>query len=178
MNLQKVIMKVPFGEDKGQLKYTLKHVNYGNVSYRTILEEISDGSTFSVGDADAVLKNFFEMVVDQVADGHTVEMGELGTLKPKIQAKCVDTRNECTASTIKRVGMQYTPSMTLEAEAKAMSMRVVYFGASAFDEVLPDGSEPDDGDDTPGQGDNDSGSTEPGGNTPGGGSQGGGDLEG
>ena len=171
MDLQKVKCKVVVGKKKGQEMFTLRRVNYGGVSYEKLLEEISNGSTFSSGDADAILKNFFEVVFDEVANGHAVEMGVLGTLNPRITAKTVDTPDECKADTISRIGIHYKPSVSLDEAAKTMSMQVCYFSNPDVDDTEPDDDIPDDGG-------NDNGDTEPGNNNQGGGSSGGGDLEG
>ena len=99
-------------------------------------------------------------------EGHIVDLGSLGSIMPKISVKSVATRKECDLSTIKSVGLQYTPTADLASDAKKISMEVIDIYDYDYDEIEGDDDEQvDDGpdnepDDTGNQG---------GGNTGGGG---------
>ena len=95
------------GPKKGQYQYTLKRVSYGNVTSEAILEEIQSATTFSRADTDAVIHAFVDVMVEGIAEGRIVDFGVLGTLYPRITAKAVDTKEECTPATIERKGILY-----------------------------------------------------------------------
>ncbi|MBR3938642.1 MAG: hypothetical protein IKJ67_01530 [Bacteroidales bacterium] len=145
MDVKKVkkIMKV--GPKKDKELYGLRWINYGNVDNDILLEEIDDATTFSDSDCEAILKEFANVVMRRVANGHVVDLGVLGTLRPKITAKAVDTEEECVASTIQNVGILYQPAVELTTDAKKISVNVINIGPTAEDDspTEPD-TEPDD----------------------------------
>lgn len=157
MDLQLVKTKMTIGPKKGQYQYTLKRVSYGNVTSEAILEEIQSATTFSRADTDAVIHAFVDVMIEGIAEGRIVDFGVLGTLYPRITAKAVDTKEECTPDTIEKKGILYRPNNELTDDAKKMKLRVI--------DVLPSAGTPSGGEeeeeepDTGGQG----------GNTPGGG---------
>ena len=156
LNIIEKTMKV--GPKKGQKMYGLARVSTPNVHSRTIAEQVSKASTFSEADTRHIIKEFLDVVTDYVADGYVVDMGELGTLRPTITAKSVDTREECKADTITDKGIRYIARNEFSKDVKGMSLHIL-------NPVKGSGSESS----TPGEG---------GGGNSGGGSQGGGDLVG
>ena len=163
MDMQVVKTKMGVGPKKGQIQYTLKRVSYADVTSEALLDEIKSASTFSPADAKSMLGNFVDVVKEDLLEGRIVDLGVLGSLMPKISVKSVDTRKECDLSTIKSVGIQYTPATELTSDAKKISMQVIDI-YDYDDETAPD--LPDD--------DNDEGDDNGGGTTPGGGNDDGG----
>lgn len=144
MDVKKVkkIMKV--GPKKDKELYGLRWINYGNVDNDILLEEIDDATTFSDSDCEAILKEFANVVMRRVANGHVVDLGVLGTLKPKITAKAVDTEKECTTDTIQNVGILYQPAVELTTDAKKISVNVISIAPTAIDGEGPDDETGDD----------------------------------
>ena len=157
MDMQVVKTKMGVGPKKGQIQYTLKRVSYADVTSEALLDEIKSASTFSPADAKSMLGNFVDVVKEDLLEGRIVDLGVLGSLMPKISVKSVDTRKECDLSTIKSVGIQYTPATELTSDAKKISMQVIDI-YDYDDETAPD--LPDDDDD---EGDDNGGGTTPGG---------------
>lgn len=156
LNIIEKTMRV--GPKKGQKMYGLARVSTPNVHSRTIAEQVSKASTFSEADTRHIIKEFLDVVTDYVADGYVVDMGELGTLRPTITAKSVDTRQECKADTITDKGIRYIARNEFAKDVKGMSLHILNpLKGSDSEPSTPDG----------GDGDNQ-----------GGGSQGGGDLVG
>ena len=158
MDVKKVKKTMKVGPKKDKELYGLRWVNYGSVGNDVLLEEIDDATTFSDADCEAILKEFANVVMRRVANGHVVDLGVLGTLKPKITAKSVDTEKECTTGTIQNVGILYQPESSLISEAKNMSVNIISIAPTAIDD--------EELDDEPGD---DSGNNSGGGNTGGGG---------
>ena len=155
MDLQLVKTKMGVGPKKGQEQYTLKRVSYGNITSEAILEEIQSATTFSRADADAIIHAFADVMVEGIADGRIVDLGVLGTIYPKITAKAVDSKEECTVETIKNKSILYRPDGELSDEAKKMKLRII--------DVVPSDKTTTD------EPDNDDGGGNTGGNTGGGG---------
>ena len=152
MDVKKVKKTMAVGPKKGKELYGLKWVNYGSLSSEALLEEVDAASTFSDADSEAILKEFVEVVMRRVANGHSVDLGVLGTLRPKISAKAVDTEAECTAETIQTVGLVYQASTKLSSDAKKMSVNVISISPSGSveDTTEPDDEPDDDNTDTGG----------------------------
>lgn len=154
MDVKKVKKTMAVGPKKGKELYGLKWVNYGSLSSEVLLEEVDAASTFSDSDSEAILKEFVEVVMRRVANGHSVDLGVLGTLRPKITAKAVDTEAECTAETIQTVGLVYQASTKLSSDAKKMVVNVINISpnGSAEDDIEPDDDNTDTGGNTGGGG--------------------------
>ncbi len=156
MDMQVVKTKMGVGPKKGQIQYTLKRVSYADVTSEALLDEIKSASTFSPADAKSMLGNFVDVVKEDLLEGRIVDLGVLGSLMPKISVKSVDTRKECDLSTIKSVGIQYTPATELTSDAKKISMQVVDI-YDYDDETQGDETEGDDNTGNDNQGGGDSG---------------------
>lgn len=156
MDMQVVKTKMGVGPKKGQIQYTLKRVSYADVTSEALLDEIKSASTFSPADAKSMLGNFVDVVKEDLLEGRIVDLGVLGSLMPKISVKSVDTRKECDLSTIKSVGIQYTPATELTSDAKKISMQVIDI-YDYEDETQGDETEGDDNTGNDNQGGNDDG---------------------
>lgn len=114
------------GPKKGKELYTIRRVNIiGNCSFSYLLKRIEDSSTFSDADAELILKTFSDVVEEKLSSGTPVDLGPLGTLRPKITAKSVATKEQCTAKTITSKGITYHPRAELTQALKGISRRVI-----------------------------------------------------
>lgn len=145
MDVKKVKKTMKVGPKKDKELYGLRWVNYGSVGNDVLLEEIDDATTFSDSDCETILKEFANVVMRRVANGHVVDLGVLGTLKPKITAKSVDTEKECTTGTIQNVGILYQPAVELTTDAKKIPINVISIAPTAIDDDNTEGdtTEPD-----------------------------------
>ena len=143
MDVKKVKKTMKVGPKKGKVLYGLQWVNYVNVSSSALLKEVESASTFSDSDADALVKEFANVVIGYVANGHSVDLGVLGTLSPKLSAKAVDSEKDCTARTIEGIGVLYRSRQELNDEAKGMSINMLS-SSSKIEESDPEGGDDDD----------------------------------
>lgn len=158
MDLNIIKKKMTVGPKKGQTMYGLSRVSMPTIHSNAILDEVKQSSTFSQGDAKHIIKELANVMVEFVANGCAVDLGELGTLRPTISAKSVDTRQECKASTITDRGIRYTSRADFATDMKGMSLRVLNASQSSSGNI--------------------EGGSDTGGNTGGGNSGGGDDLVG
>lgn len=159
MDVKKVKRTMKVGPKKDKTLYGLQWVNYGNVSSEALLQEVEAATTLSDSDADLLVKEFANVVIGYVANGHSVDLGVLGTLSPKITAKAVDSEKDCTAQTIGSIGVLYRSRKELTDDAKAMSITML---SSSSASSADGGNEGDDsgngGSDNGGGGNGDDGS--------------------
>lgn len=131
MDLQKIKKTMKVGPKKDVELYGLKWVNYGNLSSSALISEIEQLGTLSDSDAELIVRTFVNVITNYVANGHSVDLGVMGTIKPKISAKSVATEAECKASTIETIGILYRSRQELIDDAKKMSMRVISSSSSS-----------------------------------------------
>ena len=131
MDVKKVKRTMKVGPKKDKTLYGLQWVNYGNVSSEALLQEVEAATTLSDSDADLLVKEFANVVIGYVANGHSVDLGVLGTLSPKITAKAVDSEKDCTAQTIGSIGVLYRSRKELTDDAKAMSITMLSSSSSS-----------------------------------------------
>lgn len=125
MELQIVWLKMAVGPKKGQKQYTIRRVNYGDITYEALLDEVEAASTFSGADVEVMIKMFGKIVEEKLSCGVPVDLGPLGTLRPKITAKSVATKEQCTAKTITSKGITYHPRAELTQALEGISRRVI-----------------------------------------------------
>ena len=143
MDVKKVKRTMKVGPKKDKTLYGLQWINYGNVSSEALLQEVEAATTLSDSDADLLVKEFANVVIGYVANGHSVDLGVLGTLSPKITAKAVDSEKDCTAQTIGSIGVLYRSRQELADDAKAMSITML---SSSSSSGSTDGGDDDTGD--------------------------------
>ena len=125
MEMQIVWLKMAMGPKKGQKQYTIRRVNYGDVTYEALLDEVEAASTFSGADVEVMMKMFGKIVEEKLSCGVPVDLGPLGTLRPKITAKSVATKEQFTAKTITNKGVTYYPRAELVEALNKASLRVI-----------------------------------------------------
>lgn len=143
MDVKKVKRTMKVGPKKDKTLYGLQWINYGNVSSEALLQEVEAATTLSDSDAELLVKEFANVVIGYVANGHSVDLGVLGTLSPKITAKAVDSEKDCTAQTIGSIGVLYRSRQELADDAKAMSITML---SSSSSSGSTDGGDDDTGD--------------------------------
>ena len=140
MKMQVIQQTMTVGPKKGQTLYGLKPESRTRVHSEVLLDEIRSASTFSEADSIAIFREFAQVVMEQVANGRSCDLGDLGTIRPKFSAKAVDTKEECNAKTISGLGILYRSRAELANEVKQIPMQMV--GKTAKDDEEPGGEEP------------------------------------
>ena len=85
-----------------------------------LAERVGRGSTFAPAEVKGVLNEVAYYVTTLMADGHPVDLGDLGRLYPSIEAKSCDTANEVTEKTVKSINVTYRPKKAMKQKlAKA-----------------------------------------------------------
>ena len=85
-----------------------------------LAERVGRGSTFGPAEVKGVLAEVAYYVTALMADGHPVDLGELGRLYPSIDAKGCDTAKEVTEKSVKSIDVTYRPNKAMKQKlAKA-----------------------------------------------------------
>ena len=107
--------EVPSKKENGEEPKLYPHIiSSGTIRTRTILEEISEASTFTVGDLEGVLCALTEKISKYLVDGYHVELGKIGYFSASLKAtiKKRSAHNPFTSTTLisgLRCGFADTP---------------------------------------------------------------------
>lgn len=104
----------------------IKHRYIARVEHSRVIdvdelaERVGRGSTFAPAEVKGVLDEVAYYATALMADGHPVDLGELGRLYPSIDAKGCDTAKEVTEKSVKSIDVTYRPKKTMKQKlAKA-----------------------------------------------------------
>lgn len=133
MKMQRVTVKMAVGKLKNRQMYTIKPMVFPTVSTQRVVEGITAATTFTPADAEVLLRTFAQVVEEKLSDGHPVDLGVLGTMRPTIKARACNTAADCNARTITARTIRYSARADLAKAMRNISMHVEELGASAFD---------------------------------------------
>ena len=124
MNTVIVHKTMAVGCHKGKRRYTIAREGRHRIHTSVILAEVAKATTFSPADAELLLSSVAEVVREKVASGCSVSLGALGTVRPAITARSVESRNLCNAKTITNRSIQFTARTELNRRLSNMPLRV------------------------------------------------------
>ena len=84
------------------------------IGLNDVAEQIEKQSTVSLADIKGVLDALQEVVLEAMADGYSVRLGDLGSFRPTISAvKSREKQEDVSADDIKAVRVRFRPSAAL-----------------------------------------------------------------
>lgn len=102
-------------------KQVAQQINLGRVDIDQLATEIAEVTSLGEGDVKSVLLHLAKQSVGYLTMGFSVQLGDLGTLTPRISAKAVPTGEKYTTDQIRRVNVRYTPSSAIKTRLKGVS---------------------------------------------------------
>ena len=115
--------KIPTGDKKGQVVYTVSPVSYGVLTSDDAARQISTESTATPGDVKAVLDRYAYYVVENLKKGYSIELLGFGTLYLRfIKGKSVDTPDKANANLVNAVLPAFRPSYTMVNGSRLYSL--------------------------------------------------------
>ena len=96
-------------------------INLGRVDIDQLATEIAEVTSLGEGDVKSVLLHLAKQSVGYLTMGFSVQLGDLGTLTPRISAKAVPTTDKYTTDNIRRVNVRYTPSSAIKTRLRGVS---------------------------------------------------------
>ena len=102
------------GKPAAPRKWYPKLKSAGRVGLRRFAEEIERRSTLTIGDIENCLKNFLDLIPVFLLLGHSISLGDFGTLRLSIRSKCgAATIGDWEVGMIKCVKVIFTPGPIL-----------------------------------------------------------------
>ena len=84
------------------------------ISYDHVLEEMQTRTSLNKGSISSVLINLSELIISKLTQGHPVDLGPIGKIKPRISAQSKKTKEEVTTKTITTKSTLYLPSKAIK----------------------------------------------------------------
>lgn len=115
MGLKYVVAKQVFGFDETRTeKYVPKQVITGKVSFNKLCAQVGQICGAHRGTVQLVIAGLVDVLVNNLDDGKSVQLGEFGTFRPAIRAKASDAEADADATKIYRRRIVFTPGTALK----------------------------------------------------------------
>ena len=114
---RKVITK----DGSRQVRQVARQVNLGKVTIHQLAKEIADITSLGRGDVASVLTHLSELAIRYSTLGFSVDLGDLGTLTPRLSAKALPLEEKYTPDAIRQLRLRFTPSKEMKIRLKEVS---------------------------------------------------------
>lgn len=95
-------------------------INQGRVTTREVAEQLQEITSLGRGDVLSVLTHMGDVAARYLREGHSVQLGELGTFTPYIKCKAVKEGEKFTSADLTRINVVFRASKWLrDAMSKA-----------------------------------------------------------
>ena len=101
-----------------KVKYYAQIANTSPVNLDVITELVQAQSTVSAADVKAVLDQLQVIVQEQLRNGRSIRLGDLGSFRPTLSSRGVDTAASVKSTQIKRVNVVFVPSAYIQKDLK------------------------------------------------------------
>ena len=106
--------KLPGSNNKGQVKYFAVVKSTSKVGLTEMTSYIESICTVNGADIRAVLYGLEEFIIKSLNDGKTVEIGEIGNIKVRVNSEGEDSANLVTPKSIKKARATFLPGKRLK----------------------------------------------------------------
>jgi len=115
MALKYVVTKQIFGFDETKKeKYVARQVMTGQVNFKKLCTQISQICGAHRGTVQLVISGMVDVLVNNLDDGKSVQLGEFGTFRPAIRARAADDKEKANVDSIYRRRITFTPGAALK----------------------------------------------------------------
>ncbi|MCD8178771.1 MAG: HU family DNA-binding protein [Tannerellaceae bacterium] len=117
LNYRIIPRKIMAGEDAGKTKYYGQVVRSKLVPYKQLCQQLMVQSSATRGDVSLILDNLVDTILVHLENGHSVQLGDLGTFRMSAGSYGVESEDEFKASLMKRPRVIFSPGAELRARA-------------------------------------------------------------
>lgn len=123
MNYSLVLRRNPAKKDEPK-KYYASAQTTGAFTFQQLSERIADRSTASIADVSLVIKNLLKVMTDELQNGNTVLVDDIGTFRLGFSSKGVAKISDFSTDMIKRVHVVFYPSVALKASCTGLQFEM------------------------------------------------------
>jgi predicted histone-like DNA-binding protein len=88
------------------------------IKEKEVAQKVAEETTLNPKEAEMAVSQLLKVVPALLLEGHTVQLGSLGSFRLTLSSEGSATENEATASKIKRVNVRFTESEELKTAMK------------------------------------------------------------
>ena len=110
-----------FLKDKPEL-YKVQQINYGTLGLEKLVAEIAHAEGVNESQTLSVITALVNRIAHYVELGYGVRVGDLGSFKLQLNAKCAKSIDDADASTIRRFRVNFRPGKKLQDVAKTVTV--------------------------------------------------------
>ncbi len=116
-----VVQKVNPQKRNDPKKYYASAKSDGEVTLKQLAKRISNMNTVNSADTLAVLDSLEQVMLEELAEGRTVRLGDFGTFSITLSSTGMDKEDEVTAFSIKGCRIQFRPGPGMKNLTKTVS---------------------------------------------------------
>jgi predicted histone-like DNA-binding protein len=90
----------------------------GLVREKKLAKLLADETTLNPKEAEMTLYQLLKVIINLLLEGHTVQLGELGTFRLTVRSEGSATSEETNATKIKAIQLQFTSSKVVREQLK------------------------------------------------------------
>lgn len=117
----KTKMKLNFKKDKPTV-YKIQQVNYGAVDTETLTDDVAEACGMNRAMTKAIIEAIVQRTCRYIGMGLSVQLGDLGTIKPVFTTKTKETVDELGADNIRNKKVRFYPGARLNQVVKNLSV--------------------------------------------------------
>lgn len=122
-------------------KYTIASKALGHTGINELAQEMAAESTVTRHDVKAVLSSLEDHIMRNLRQGHTVQLGDLGSFHLTLSSAMVEEEKDVNPSLVKGVNVRFVPSKAfknaLKLGSEFVSFKPYYPEAAAETEETP-----------------------------------------
>ena len=109
----KTVLRI--GKDKGKERYYAKSDKPRVISYEDAIRDIAEMSSLTTGDVRNAIDRLAYYLQRELAEGNTVQLGQIGTFRVSAQGKYIEKAQDVHAGTIKPARIQFVLNSYLKS---------------------------------------------------------------
>lgn len=147
MSIKYKVVKQVLGFDKnGGEKYVLKTVTGEMLTFNKVCNQVCQITGAHRGVVTLIIGGLLDVMVNNLDMGHSVQLGDFGTLRPGLRTKAQDNEEDATAQAVYRRKINLVPGKMLKNFLNDVSVtRAAVSTQSSSNNSGGNGENPDDG---------------------------------
>lgn len=114
--LIKPVQRTNPGKPDAAKKWYLVQNSTGLVDEATVADLLAEETTLNPMEAMLAVRQLRKIVVRLLKDGHSVHLGNMGTLSVTLSSRGADTKEELTVAHIQKVNIHFQPNAEVDAQ--------------------------------------------------------------
>ena len=116
--------KLTLGNRKGQTVFYATPKSKDHVTTKMLVEQVVRETSLSAGDLSNAIITMGTIICDILKRGHSVDLGDLGSLRIVVPPRMIDKEEDVTAASLKTPKIVVTPKANMREAAKSVELLV------------------------------------------------------